>query len=203
MMQIFAEIQYLYKYLRTAMTPNQDFWDTIVIVIALDFLHQDFDITTASLLETGDKTINKIQSIIQSKKAKNLSKRATGNTGKLAIAFRGKGAPGKRKNTNEDECYNCHKFRHFRQDCFFSDRRLNRTTQQLQSRKNNLRKENSYRNGAQHQSQSGRRSDTLYRAHQTSENKMRHKNNSDFEPFAPGPVGTVFMVKKQQDGLGL
>lgn len=77
-MQIFAEIKYLCKHLRTAMALGQDLWDVIAIVIALDSLHEDFDTTTASLLEAGDKTIDQIQSILQSKEAKNISKRATG-----------------------------------------------------------------------------------------------------------------------------
>lgn len=46
------------------MTLNKDLWDTIAIVITLNFLHPDFDITAASLLETGNKIINKIQSIL-------------------------------------------------------------------------------------------------------------------------------------------
>lgn len=100
-MQIFAEVRYLCKRLRAAMTPGRDLWDTIAIVIALDTLHDDFDTTTASLLETGDKTIDHIQSILQLKGAKNLSKRATGDIGDLAMAFRDN--PMKRKaNSNEE-----------------------------------------------------------------------------------------------------
>ncbi len=90
-MQIFAVVKYLCKRLRTAMTPGWDLWDTIAIVIALDSLHKDFNTTTASLLETGDKTIDEIQSILQSKEAKNLSKRATGDIRDLAMTFRVKG----------------------------------------------------------------------------------------------------------------
>lgn len=40
-MLIFAEVRYLCKRLRTAMTPGRDLWDTIAIVIALDTLHDD------------------------------------------------------------------------------------------------------------------------------------------------------------------
>ncbi len=100
-MQIFAEVKYLCKCLRTAMTPNRDLWDTIAIVIALDSLHEDFDTTTASLLETGDKTIDQIQSILQSKEAKNLSKRAIRETSDLAMAFRDREGP-KRKANSDD-----------------------------------------------------------------------------------------------------
>lgn len=45
------------------MTPNRNFWDIIKIVIALDYLYEDCDITTTSLLETGNKTIDQTQSI--------------------------------------------------------------------------------------------------------------------------------------------
>lgn len=83
----------------------------IAIVLALNFLYQDFDTTTVSLLETNDKTIDKIQSILQSKKVKNLSKQTIRNTGKLAKAFKDKDTPNKRKAINEYECYNCYKFR--------------------------------------------------------------------------------------------
>lgn len=87
-MQIFAEVKYLYKYLQTTITSEQDLWDIIAISIVLNFLYNNFDTTTTSLLEIGNKTIDKIQSILQSKKAKNLSKRATKATGNLAIVFR-------------------------------------------------------------------------------------------------------------------
>lgn len=56
------------------MTLERDLWDTIAIVIVLDTLHDNFDTITASLLETRDKTIDQIQSILQLKKAKNISK---------------------------------------------------------------------------------------------------------------------------------
>lgn len=42
------------------MTLGHDFWDTIMIVIILNTLHDNFDIITTSLLEFGDKIINQI-----------------------------------------------------------------------------------------------------------------------------------------------
>ena len=125
--QIFAEVKYLCKRLRTAMTPNRDFWDTIAIVIALDSLHEDFDTTTTSLLETSNKTIDQIQSILQSKEAKNLSKRATGDIGDLAMVFRDKGGP-KQKANSDDKYYTCHQLVDFGRDCFLPDKRLNKAT---------------------------------------------------------------------------
>lgn len=60
------------------MTPGWDPWDTITIMITLNSLHKDFDTTTASLLETENKPIDQIQSILQSKEVKNLSKQVIG-----------------------------------------------------------------------------------------------------------------------------
>lgn len=90
------------------MTLGRDPWDTIAIVIALDTLHDNFDTTIVSLLESSNKIIDQIQSILQSKEAKNLSKRSTGAVSDLAMAFR----DNKRKVVNKDECFNCHQVGH-------------------------------------------------------------------------------------------
>lgn len=71
--QIFAEVKYLCKRFRTVITPGQDLWDIIAIVITLDSLYKDFNTTNASLLEMGNKGIDQIQGILQLKEAKNLS----------------------------------------------------------------------------------------------------------------------------------
>ena len=56
--QIFVEVKYLCKRLHLAMTPGRDLWDIIAIIITLNLLYENFNTTTASLLETGDKTID-------------------------------------------------------------------------------------------------------------------------------------------------
>lgn len=62
------------------------------------------------------------------------------------MAFRDKKSVlGNRKATNENKCYNCHKFKHFRQNCFFPSRRLNKTTQQ--SWREELQKKDLYKEG--------------------------------------------------------
>lgn len=80
-------------------------------MVALDSLHDDFETTTTSMLERGDKTIEEIQQILASAEAKFLSKRATGVTADLAMMSKGKGNS-KRKATSDNRCYNCHKFGH-------------------------------------------------------------------------------------------
>ncbi len=52
-----------------------------------------------SLLESGDKTINQIQSILQSREVKNISKQVTEAIKDLAMAFRNDGEY-KRKQTD-------------------------------------------------------------------------------------------------------
>lgn len=59
-MQIFIEVRYLCKYLCIAMTLDRDIWVTIAIVIALDTLYNNFDMTTSSLQKIRDKTIDQI-----------------------------------------------------------------------------------------------------------------------------------------------
>lgn len=46
------------------MIEGRDPFEIIVIVIALDTLYNDFDTTTAGMLETENKSINKIFTII-------------------------------------------------------------------------------------------------------------------------------------------
>lgn len=59
-MWIFAEVQYLYKRFKIAMTLKQDFWNMIAILITLDSVYNNFDITNISLLESREKTIDQI-----------------------------------------------------------------------------------------------------------------------------------------------
>lgn len=165
----------------------------MVIVVALDSLHEDFDTTTASPLKAGDKTIDQIQSIFQLKEVKNLSKRATGDTGDLAMTFRDK-SPRRKANSNE-ECYNYHKFGHFERDCFLPDKKLNRNTQQSRRKKS--------RKGDSRRDRSGTRDSTPNQEHQATENKStRYENDSNPEPFTSRFVGIVFMVKERLQRLG-
>ena len=104
------------------MTPNRDIWDSIAIVVTVDSLHDNFETTTTSMLEQGDKTIDEIQQILTSAEAKFISKRATGVTGDLAMMSQGRNSSGmKRKATSEDKCYNCQKYGHFGRDCRLPD----------------------------------------------------------------------------------
>lgn len=59
-MQLFAKADYLYKRPHKVMTQSQDLFNIITIVIVVDKLYEDFNTTTTSLLEIGNKMINQI-----------------------------------------------------------------------------------------------------------------------------------------------
>ena len=88
---IFAEVKHLVQRLQAAVTEHRTIWDSITLVVALDSLHDDFEMTTAPLLYSGDKDLEEIQLIVTSTKAANLAKQATGITGDLAMMARKKG----------------------------------------------------------------------------------------------------------------
>lgn len=85
-------------------------------MIVLDLLYNDFDIITTSLLESKDKIINQIQSILQLRKAKNINKRITKAIGDLAIVFKDNNNP-KIKVYRDETYFNYHKLDHFKCDC--------------------------------------------------------------------------------------
>lgn len=74
------------------MTLGRDLWDMITTLINLDSLHKEFNTTTTILLETNNKIIDQIQSILQSKKVIiKISKQTTGdNIDNVVIVFRNK-----------------------------------------------------------------------------------------------------------------
>lgn len=120
-MSIFADVRFLIKRLQAAITPDQDIWDSIVIVVALNSLHDNFEATTASMLEREDKTIEEIQQILASAEAKLISKQATRMTKDLAMASRG---GYKCKAFSIDKCFNYGRLVYYGKDCNQPDMRL-------------------------------------------------------------------------------
>lgn len=88
------------------MTKRKNLFKTIAIIIALDILYNNFDIIIASMFETENKFIDKIFTIIQLKKAKLKSKKATKNINDAVMAFY---IPlPKRRAIYDNLCYNYH-----------------------------------------------------------------------------------------------
>lgn len=48
------------KQFKAILTSNRDIYDSIAIIIAFDFIHNNFNTKISNLLKIGDKTINKI-----------------------------------------------------------------------------------------------------------------------------------------------
>lgn len=93
---------------------------------------------TTSMLEWGDKTIDKIWQILSFIQAKFINKQATGITGDLAIVSRRRNTHKKRA-TIDNKCFNCGRLRHFGRDGIA-----------LSTRKKNKADESSGNNNGQH-----------------------------------------------------
>lgn len=68
--EIFTEVYFFYKKLKVAIIKKYNLFNIIIIIIILNTLYCNFKVISISILETGDKTIKEIYSIIQSKETK-------------------------------------------------------------------------------------------------------------------------------------
>ena len=57
---IFAEVKQLVQRLQLAVTKQRTIWESITLAVALDSLHDNFEMTTALLLHSGDKDLEEI-----------------------------------------------------------------------------------------------------------------------------------------------
>lgn len=75
---IFAEVKKLIQPLQSVIIEHQTIWDNITLVFTLDSLYDDFKMTTAFLLYSGNKNLKKIQQIITFTKIANIIRQAIG-----------------------------------------------------------------------------------------------------------------------------
>ena len=82
---IFAEVKQLMQQLQSAMTEQRTIWGSITLVVALDSLHDNFEMTTTLLLHSGNKDLEEIQQIVTSTEAANLAIQAVGAIADFAL----------------------------------------------------------------------------------------------------------------------
>lgn len=71
---IFAELKQLVQRLQSTVTKYGTIWDSITLVISLDFLHNDFKMANAPLLHSSNKDLKEIQQIVTSTEVTNMAK---------------------------------------------------------------------------------------------------------------------------------
>lgn len=71
---IFVEVKHLVQYLPGAVTEQKTIWNSITLVVALDSLHNDFEMTIAPLFHLDNKDLEEIQLIVTSIKVANTSR---------------------------------------------------------------------------------------------------------------------------------
>ena len=122
---IFAEVKQLVQRLQSAVTEQRTIWESITLVVALDFLNDDFEMTTAPLLHSGDKDFEKIQQIVLSTKAANLAKCVVGATTDLAMMAKKKHSDKQHatKSKANQDCFNCGKKGYYAKECHPSNQK--------------------------------------------------------------------------------
>ena len=117
---IFVEVKQLVQQLQSAVTEQRTIWESITLVVAFDLLHDNFEMTTASLLHSSDKNLEEIQQIVTWTKAANLAKRAVGVIVDLALMAKKKQPERTIRSKPGEECFDCGKKGHYAKDCHSS-----------------------------------------------------------------------------------
>ena len=176
---IIAEVKQLVQRLQSTVIKQRTIWESITLVVALDSLHDDFEMTTVPLLHSDDKDLEEIQQIVTSTEAAKLAKRAVGATTNLAMMAKKKQLekyPAKPK-TNK-ECFNCRKKGYYARDCYTSNKR--KPEESLKKAKRARWKKNQAKAAA---------------ARPTTDH-----NNSNAKPY---PAGRAFMTHTDKNQSGM
>lgn len=115
----------LVQRLQSAVTEHWIIWDSIILVVTFDSLNNDFEITTAPLLYSGNKDLEKIQQIVISTKAANMAKKATGQIANLLMMAKKKMVDSRQqpKSRSTKEYFNYGKRGYYAKDCCSASKR--------------------------------------------------------------------------------
>lgn len=86
-MNQFANVCFLVKHLQSAIIPNYDIQDSIIIIIAINSLYNNFKTIINRIFESKNKSIDEIQQILAFVEAKFLNKRTIRVTRDFAMMF--------------------------------------------------------------------------------------------------------------------
>lgn len=115
---IFAEVKHLVQRLQGAVIEYKTIWDSITLVVALDLLFNNFEMTIAPLFYLNNKDLEEIQLIVTSTKVANLAKQTTGVTRDLAIIVRKKRLLQQTPQSKPNKkCFNYGKKGYYARDC--------------------------------------------------------------------------------------
>lgn len=81
----FEEIYQLVQYFQSAVTEHCTIYNIIIFVVALNFLYNDFEMTTSFIFYSSNKELEEIQQIVTFIEVVNMEKRTTGQIANLAI----------------------------------------------------------------------------------------------------------------------
>lgn len=136
-MSQFANVCYFVKQPRLAITSDCDILVSIAIIVAIYFLPNDFKTTINSIPKSGNKSINKIQQILNSAKAEFLKKKAIEVREDVAIIFEARNfGHNKRNVTNKDKQFNCQKLDYWAKNCKFPNQYQSKKTRSEDTPKN-------------------------------------------------------------------
>ncbi len=119
---VFAGIKSLHQCLKATVSPDQNIWNSIVLVVATNSFHDDFNPHVSRLLgQRREKIIHKIQSVLAFTEKRILSKKTIRLPANLAHMSKNNRYRHKQIVIYEYGCYNYHKIKQFRQDCKLLD----------------------------------------------------------------------------------
>ena len=95
--------------MQSAVIKERTIWENITLVVTLDLLYNNFEMTIAPLLYSSNKNLEQIQQIVTSTKLVNLTEQIVGVTTDLALMSKKKQSVRAANLKSEEESSKCGK----------------------------------------------------------------------------------------------